>query len=50
MNDVRALLAYKIETEADDADTLLELADSVELTKDELTTEKLEELKEAFGV
>ena len=50
MNNVRSLIAYKIETEADDVDALLELADSVKLEKDELTKEKLEELKEAFGV
>jgi len=50
MNNVRSLIAYKIETEADDVDALLELAGSVKLEKDELTEEKLEELKEAFGV
>ena len=50
MNNVRSLIAYKIETEADDVDALLELADNVKLEKDELTAEKLEELKEAFGV
>jgi hypothetical protein len=50
MNNVRSLIAYKIETDADDVDTFMDIAASVKLDKSELTSEKLEELKSIFGL
>ncbi len=50
LNSVRSKLEDLIETDAKDVDAMLDRAEAITLTKYELTSDKLSEIKKVFGV
>ena len=50
MQQIRGILELKIENNTDDVDEILDIAQNVKLTKEDLTEDKLNDIKTMFGL
>ncbi len=50
MQQIRGILEFKIENNTDDVDEILDIASGIKLAKEDLTADKLNEIKTMFGL